>query len=633
MFLYSIIQIRNSIKEGGFMNKGIVLWVVFLLVMVSFTSISGNQINNQIVKTSEKGSILYVGGSGPGNYTKIQDAINDANNGDTVFVYDDSSPYNENILIDKSINLIGEDRYTTKIYHGGEDYYVINISADFVHINGFTIRTGGFNRYWYGGISIYSSNNIIMGNNFIDNNCGIYIITSNNNIIKNNHFTGHWDCIYLDSSEDNTIINNTLDDNGHGIILFYSHNNTFFDNRLYNDAMCTTLYLYTSNNNTIKNNTIFRCQGISIRFSNNNTITRNIVYYCRSGVMLWNVSHNKIMCNSFISCRDYGIVISNRAYFNEDQMINLRDLNCEYNQNCDHPFIEDKMWYFVHGNNTFYHNNLINNLKNAYDTCNDTWDDGYPSGGNYWDDYNGTDSDGDGIGDTQSPITGGHNEDRYPIMEPFDTGLPVANFTIQNDSEIGIVTFDGSLSYDSDGEIVSYEWDYGDGTTGTGKYGWHQYCVIGTYDVTLTVTDNDGLKDILTKSVDVTLANIPPPDTEIDGPTTGKAGTEYEYTFRVSYVPEDVDLFLFVDWGDGTSTGWIFIVEPFDPVYLSHSWSEDGLYTIRAKAKDYCREGPWDLLEVTIPRNKAVTNYMIFRLFERFSLLQRLMEVWRPFIL
>ncbi len=58
------------------------------------------------INPSSKGNILYVGGSGPGNYTKIQDAIDNARYGDTVFVYDYSSPYYENLVIHKSINLI-----------------------------------------------------------------------------------------------------------------------------------------------------------------------------------------------------------------------------------------------------------------------------------------------------------------------------------------------------------------------------------------------------------------------------------------------------------------------------------------------------------------------------------------------
>ncbi|KAF5414436.1 MAG: hypothetical protein C5S48_08555 [Candidatus Methanogaster sp.] len=69
-------------------------------------------------------------------------------------------------------------------------------------------------------------------------------------------------------------------------------------------------------------------------------------------------------------------------------------------------------------NNTPHHNNLINNTDhNVYDTCTNTWDSG--SEGNYYSDYNGTDPDGDGIGDTPHPIPGGISIDRFPLMHPW----------------------------------------------------------------------------------------------------------------------------------------------------------------------------------------------------------------------
>lgn len=60
----------------------------------------------------------------------------------------------------------------------------------------------------------------------------------------------------------------------------------------------------------------------------------------------------------------------------------------------------------------------MDNTDNAYDEANNIWDDGYPFGGNYWDDYNGADINDDGIGDIPYNISGGENLDLYPFMEP-----------------------------------------------------------------------------------------------------------------------------------------------------------------------------------------------------------------------
>jgi len=106
-----------------------------------------------------RGDILYVGGTGPNNYTKIQDAIDNASDGDTVFVYDYSSPYYENVAVDKSIDLIGENRETTVI-DGGETGDVVHISSDWVNVTGFTIQNSG-DDWLKACVLILSSNNTI----------------------------------------------------------------------------------------------------------------------------------------------------------------------------------------------------------------------------------------------------------------------------------------------------------------------------------------------------------------------------------------------------------------------------------------------------------------------------------------
>ncbi|MCD6410942.1 MAG: hypothetical protein J7L20_00735 [Thermoplasmata archaeon] len=108
---------------------------------------------------------LYVGGSGPGNYSKIQDAIDNASDGDTVFVYE--GIYYENIVINRSINLIGENAKTT-IIDGMEKSRTVFILASNVLVYNFTIRNGTIgigNSRWHENLEkITIKNNIVINN-------------------------------------------------------------------------------------------------------------------------------------------------------------------------------------------------------------------------------------------------------------------------------------------------------------------------------------------------------------------------------------------------------------------------------------------------------------------------------------
>jgi len=113
-----------------------------LIFFVIFAAASSHAISleKQTSSKTSYGNVLYVGGNGTGNYTNIQDAIDDAISGDTIFVFDDSSPYYENLIINKSISLIGENKKTTIIDGSGANNIVLIRLADYVQLRGFTIR-------------------------------------------------------------------------------------------------------------------------------------------------------------------------------------------------------------------------------------------------------------------------------------------------------------------------------------------------------------------------------------------------------------------------------------------------------------------------------------------------------------
>jgi dihydroxyacetone kinase DhaKLM complex PTS-EIIA-like component DhaM len=126
-------------KELTKFRKLSAILIIFVFLVLNIATSTAVILEESDIIFSE-GNILYVGGNGPGNYSEIQDAIEDANNGDTVFVF--SGIYSADIIIDKSIYLIGENQKTTIIENGKNGIMII---ADGVLIERFTIeKCGGF---------------------------------------------------------------------------------------------------------------------------------------------------------------------------------------------------------------------------------------------------------------------------------------------------------------------------------------------------------------------------------------------------------------------------------------------------------------------------------------------------------
>ncbi len=573
-------------------------------------SVAINNIQKPLL-TISSGNTLYVGGTGPNNYTSIQDAIDDANPGDTVFVFGHISPYYENLIVNKSINLIGENKTTTIISGNEEGEYVVCIFANGVKMSGFTISdSGGVSLpYVVAGLYInsrfttitdniiknndagvglkYASTNNISGNDIFDNFFGMKLESSSQNLIKGNNFTNNnrWYSIYLSAgfsgpNLDNTIIENTFKSSNYAIYCGYGGNNNFIsrnyflsnnngvflqgsknfisdnifeencvaiksedsdeDNMIVNNVIVNNtqvgIYILRSSKTTISNNIITNhVEGILLFGSSNNEVTRNIISNNTAfGINVRFCSWNSFFYNSILN-NSNGILLlgSDNNTIAANNIVGNTNIGISINYSSSYGYSNDSL---------IYHNNFINNNQNAFDECNNSWDDGYPSGGNYWDDYNGTDNDGDGIGDIPYPISGGDNQDRYPLMEIWS-------------------------------------------------------------------------------------GNQPPDRPSIDGPTSGKVRTSYDYTF-VSTDPDGTLVSYYIDWGDKTNSGWVGPYSSGVAVIQTHKWSNRGTYNIKAKSKDINgEESDWGTLTVTIPRTR-VSSYLWYEWFlERFPLLEKLLKL------
>ena len=237
-------------------------------------------------------------------------------------------------------------------------------------------------------------------------------------------------------------------------------------------------------------------------------------------------------------------------------------------------------------NNIIYKNIFKNNNQNAQDSSSNLWYDPEEKKGNYWDDYEGKDSNGDGIGDEPYNIPGGENEDIY-VLGFFSEGQgsqpsnirPVADAGGEYHGKVNqSITFDGSKSYDLDGTIVEYSWDFGDGCTAKGKIVTHAYTSPGTYTVRLRVRDERGAED-----VDETIAHITSylknekPIPIIDAKEYGRVGEVIKFDASRSYDPDGKIVNYIWKFGDGkVAYGKV----------VNHSYSSAGIYNITLEVVD-----------------------------------------------
>ena len=224
--------------------------IVFVIIFFLNTLTSSNIIANS---TSNFSDTIYVDDNDEADYRSIQDAINIANDGDTIFVYE--GIYHENIIIDKSIYLTGENKNNTIIDGNGtgDVIYIINPG---VEITSFTIQNSG-NSGRDSGIKILADYVNISENDIMNNTIGIFIEFSDDcRIALNNIHSNRDSGIHILGSYENNISINKVYNNRWGIFSTLSFDNTIEKNIIHSNKLYGIWLLRHNYGNIINHNVI-----------------------------------------------------------------------------------------------------------------------------------------------------------------------------------------------------------------------------------------------------------------------------------------------------------------------------------------------------------------------------------------
>lgn len=339
---------------------------------------------------------IIVDVNGSGDYTTIQQGIDNASSGDTIYVY--QGIYVENVLVNKTVTLIGNGTINTTI-DGNRNGNPITIETDYINISHFKITNGTIAETNAGILLDDAGNHSTFDNNhIIDNRYGIKLVNSaityNNITVSNNTIEDSRMAIIFDDCERVTAFNNTIQDiDYYGISITNSEYIDIINNTITSPDQANIYVLYSDKGNITGNNMNGSDKGIDIDTGNDFTISNNRFEGITSeAIYLMDGNQLTIINNTFIEC-DIGIFID------------------------------------IGSDNTIYHNNFIDCDTSAqdYDGSN-TWNAPYPNGGNYFSDYTGADtnigedqnnSGMDRIGDTSYSVAGS-GTDNFPYM--FENG-------------------------------------------------------------------------------------------------------------------------------------------------------------------------------------------------------------------
>ncbi len=376
-------------------------------------------------------STLYVGGSGPGNYSTIQSAISAASSDDTIIVY--QGTYYDSITINKPLVIIGLNTPILDAQNNTNTY--LGIATQNCSITGFHliykyfIKLSGASNTSLSDMNIQGGRIYIYGghHNYI-NNCsisdttlyGLLLEYTTNNTIEHNQLFNHNNYgIYIRyNSRDNIIRNNSIFDNFYeGIMILTSchKNQILYNNISYNSGDGNGISVTNCHNTTIAHNTIMHnaWHGIELSSCRDTNMNNNVIGPGNyDGVHLVGSTNSTLTDNTIEGNPRYGL------YFESSQ-----DNIMQRNIIQDH--LGQGIFLQTSSNNTFF-NNILNNSDNVWDTGVNEWNitstpgeniiGGPNLGGNYWNDYSEVDTNGDGFGDVPYAISPVNGFDFLPLV-------------------------------------------------------------------------------------------------------------------------------------------------------------------------------------------------------------------------
>jgi len=393
------------------------------------------------------------------SYPTIQEAINanETLNGHTIFV--EAGTYYENVIVNKTVSIIGESKATTLI-NGNKTAEAVIITANNTLLSGFTIQSGApfivavrlenvshttitnntITNSFSGLAVAFSDSNLIAGNNITKNTFRDALVNSSNNVLRDNTMEG----LYISKSINNTLVGNTIG----SFMLSYSpdttlRNNSFSVFGVYGDKLSDFVQAIDSSN-TVNGKPIYywvnhenaevpsdagyvaliNCANVTVRGLNFENNFQSILMFSTNNSRILNNNVTNINEGIWIFSSSNNIIYGNNITYSCIQLLN----GCSNNNIHNNNITTSGILLSQSSNNNIFHNNFINALVNSYKSTN-TWEGGYPSGGNYWSIYDGTDlfsgsyqnvTGSDGIGDT-SYVIDENNVDNYPLMGPFNS--------------------------------------------------------------------------------------------------------------------------------------------------------------------------------------------------------------------